>query len=576
MKQQKQLLSRILYLTGLTTFIGSAVFAVSGAESSKPDPIRNKAQYYFLQGSIEAAAENVPQAYEYFKKAYELDPSFEDAAFNYGSQRIFMQNDTLQTEPELKRSLRLMQSYVDAYPKDVYATRMYGYITTALDTVEESIRVYENTYNLIPSETHLLPVLAEAYLRLMNGEKAINSLERYEAIEGKSQDVSLKKTTIYLALQDTIGARKEVEGLVEAHPNDPYSFLLKGNFYEIINQKDSVLKAYKDAEKLAPDNGAVKMNLANYYRSVGDSVMFDTMIYETLLSEDYQLEEKISILGDYLQKMLDESGDRSRGDHLFSVLQEQYPHEPEVLEMAARYEAAKGDYEGAVEATNYAIDVDPTNEKLWLMLLSFEITDSKYEKAVEDYHRAKNFVTPGFQLKNLYAGSASMLKDTDREIKILNELLEEVDQRLPEGELLADVRKTLSYDELAWVSSLYSMLGDAYYKKGEPDEGFKEYEHSLFFLSDNALALNNYAYFLSEEGKELEKARKMSKRSLELDERNPTYLDTYAWILYKSGDYKEALEYIEAAIDIANQIGDDNEEYQQHYEAIKEALEKNE
>ena len=542
--------------------------------------IRDKARYYFIQGSLEAAAENMPEAYEYFKKAYELDTTYRDAAFTYGSQRLFMRTDTLQTNTELKKSLKLMQDYVDSNPKDLYAAQMYGYVTTALDTIEESVRVYDRIYNLMPRETQILVQLADAYMRISKGPEAIKALEQYETIEGKSKDISLKKMTFLMAMKDTAAAVKEVNSLIASNPRDPYSRILKGNLYEVTGDMDSVLQAYRDAARLAPDNGAVKMSLAQYYRAVGDSVMLDNMMYESLLSEDLELRDKLGILGDYLQKLLDEEGDRARGDHLFSVLQSQYPHEPDVLEMAARYAGAKGDFKGAEEAIGYAVDMDPTNEHYWLMLLSYELTDNNYEKAVESFGTAKEHIEPSLQLKNLYAAAASMLEDTAKAENIINELLAETDPGLvsaaPGSPQLEEVRSTLDYDGLVWISSLYCMLGDLYYKGKEPDKGFDEYEKSLYFFSDNALTLNNFAYFLSEEDKDLEKAKKMSKRSLELVENNATYLDTYAWILYKLGEYQVAMDTMQMAMDMAEAAGDENEEYKIHYEAISEALKKSE
>jgi Tfp pilus assembly protein PilF len=77
---------------------------------------------------------------------------------------------------------------------------------------------------------------------------------------------------------------------------------------------------------------------------------------------------------------------------------------------------------------------------------------------------------------------------------------------------------------------------------------YEAYEKSLSLYADNAAVLNNYAYFLSEEERELERALTMSSRAINLDKNNATYLDTYAWILYKLKRYEEALTYIERAI----------------------------
>lgn len=558
---------------------GSRIIAMADASSkilpnsSITDQKRAKARYYFLQGSIEASNQQMDRAYEYFKKAYETDPAFQDAAFTYGSQRLFLRNDTLQSEKEIFNSLGLMQGYVDSNPRDLYAVQLYGYVTSALDTVEEAIRVYETTYQLMPSETQLLQMLADSYMRLRNSEKALDALDKYEKIEGKSKDTSLKKISFKLASQDTLGAIDEARLLVESNPRDPYSYILKGNLYEVVGDMDSVVKAYKDAERLAPENGAVKMSLAQYYRSVGDSIELDNMVYEALISEDFELEDKLGILGEYLQRLLDEEGDRVRGDNLFLILQTQYPHEAPVLEMAARYSAAKGEYNEAAESIEYALDMDPTNETYWMMLMSFSLADSQYERTVREYNKAKSHIEPSLQMKNLYSAAASMIEDKNEAENIINGLILETDSRLSTPEGRQEVRKILDYDHLNFVSSLYCILGDIHYKEGESDKAFDEYEISLSFMPDNPLTLNNYAYFLSEKGLELEKAKKMSRRVLDIVDNNPTYLDTYAWILFKLGELEEAKEYMQLALEIAEQQGDENEEYQIHWEAIKAALE---
>lgn len=548
--------------------------SLAGILLAWPDIRRDKARYYYTQGSLEAAAKHLPEAYEYYKKAYELDPSYIDASFSYGNQRLFVQTDTLQSGEELKRSLRMMQEYVDEFPGDLYASEMYGFVTTRLDTIEESIRVYERVYDLMPKETHILMNLAEAYMMQRKGKEAVSALEKYENIEGKSPQVSMKKITCFLAEMDTLGAVKEVEELVEQHPFDPFSRLLKGNLYDVIGNQDSVYASYKIAESLAPESGAVKMSLANYYRNIGDSVMLDNMMYEALLSEDFGIEDKISILGEYLQKLIDEQGEKSRGDYLFGVLMEQYPHEPSLLDISARYSAAKGDFREAAETIEYAIDLDATNDRYWLMLMSYLLADSRYGDIVDAYQRAITHIEPDPGLKNLYSAAASQLENPEEGKEILWSLIDETSPELrgADKETIDRVRKNLDYDNLVWVSNLYCMIGDLDYKSGDAEDGFEAYETSLMFFPDNALTLNNYAYFLAEADKDLEKAKKMSRRSLDLAENNPTYLDTYAWILYKLGEFEEALDYQKLAIELAGEDAEGNEEFQQHLESIERAL----
>jgi Tfp pilus assembly protein PilF len=76
------------------------------------------------------------------------------------------------------------------------------------------------------------------------------------------------------------------------------------------------------------------------------------------------------------------------------------------------------------------------------------------------------------------------------------------------------------------------------------------------------MVLNNYSYYLSLENENLDKAAEMSAKCVQLEPGNSTYLDTYAWVLYKQQNYTLAKFYIEKAI--AN-LTEDNGEVFDHY-----------
>ena len=60
--------------------------------------------------------------------------------------------------------------------------------------------------------------------------------------------------------------------------------------------------------------------------------------------------------------------------------------------------------------------------------------------------------------------------------------------------------------------------------------------------------LNNYAYYLSVSGKNLKKALAMSRKTIEAEPDNATYLDTYGWILYLLGRHEEAKPHFKHAM----------------------------
>ena len=111
-------------------------------------------------------------------------------------------------------------------------------------------------------------------------------------------------------------------------------------------------------------------------------------------------------------------------------------------------------------------------------------------------------------------------------------------------------------------ASLYNLRGDFHHTLGQTQLMYADYDSTLIYDPDNINVLNNYAYYLSVEGRNLERALSMSAKTLEAEPLNATYLDTYAWILFKMKRYKEALQYMEKALRYLNA---DNPEIYEHY-----------
>ena len=92
-------------------------------------------------------------------------------------------------------------------------------------------------------------------------------------------------------------------------------------------------------------------------------------------------------------------------------------------------------------------------------------------------------------------------------------------------------------------------MGDILHDKGFAKEAYAAYDSCLQWKDDNLPCLNNYAYYLSEENKRLDDAAQMSYRTVQAEPDNTTYLDTYAWILFRQKKYSEAMQYIDMAIE---------------------------
>lgn len=123
-------------------------------------------------------------------------------------------------------------------------------------------------------------------------------------------------------------------------------------------------------------------------------------------------------------------------------------------------------------------------------------------------------------------------------------------------------------DTLTAVSYL-SVIGDTYHELGSTKDAYRTYERILSIVPDYAPVLNNYAYFLSIEGKKLRKALKMSRETILQEPDNPTYLDTYGWILHLLGRDADAKPYFKHAMLYG---GKESDVVLEHYSIVLESL----
>lgn len=532
------------------------------------EAVRNKARYFFVEGQRKEAENKRDAALHLYKKAWQTDPAYEEAAYRYGRLRLQIPTDTFQSEREIRRSFSMLRAYVDAFPEDGEESIYYGYVAAQLDSLDAAERVFNRAYRLDPTQSNALLYLSEAMASNGKFKNAAEALSRFEKAEGKNPSVSMRKISYYLAAEDTTEAVAEVDKLIESNPRDASYYVLKGNLYDAIQKPDTAVLYYLDAERLDPESVAAKLSLADYYREKGDSVAYDNKIYELLLSEDFNLEEKTGLLAQYLQTLISDRNDTGRGDYLFSVLNDQYPHEAGLLNLSARFNSARGNFKKAEEQIRYALDMEPENAKMWGQLMTYQAGDDRPADALSSFEEAKNHIVPDLDLKTLYGIMAVQAKEYKKAEAMYESMIHDLDAGMRTDTLvsLRDVRKNITLADLDRMSAIYTMYGDALHSAGEKEKSYMMYENAEELNPDNALAYNNHAYFLCIEGGDLDKALQLSKKALGgRSAGNPTYIDTHAWILYLKGDYEEAEKEQRKAIEILDKAEEEAPEIYDHF-----------
>lgn len=546
------------------------VVAASTAKMKDDTPERRKARHYYLSASRYEAEGKAAESAELFKKAYEADSTYAEAALEYGIRRFGMPRGDLSMSAERDRSRAIARKFIDRYPGDLFPVFLYANIMERSEELDEAVDVMERMSRLNPGNSDILQMLSGLYLDVNDAEKAMESLDAYARIEGEEPDYFVRKAGMYLALKDTAGALSTAHRMVEKNPADPASMAFLARLQDYLSMQDSALVSFRKAEEMTPPGagGTVKMQIADFYLSKGDSVNYDAKTYEALMADDLDFETKKDVLAYYLQNLIIDDGDRARGDRLFGVLLEQYPHEPELLSLASRYSVSKKEYAKALEEIGYALDLDHTNMEYWEQAMTYCLLADEYERGEEYFRKAKEKVGTLSTSAYAVAGAMAIMNDNpSRALQIYAEELEEYfpGQKIDEPINMDALRNTLTADGVDVLAQLYQEIGDAYFKAEDMEHAFSNYENSLKLDPNSALTLNNYAYFLVRDGKEfpqetLDKADELSKRAVTLQPEQPTYLDTRAWVLFRRGEYKEAKEVQLKALELLGENPDLSEQ----------------
>ena len=225
------------------------------------------------------------------------------------------------------------------------------------------------------------------------------------------------------------------------------------------------------------------------------------------------------------------SGGQARMDHTCSV-----------AELCALYMSAIGLPTDSLERPMRAIlAVEPDYDRARLQLLQLLVSRDSMQAAVDLCHEGRLY-SPTQLVYYYYEGLC--LYRLDRPADAL---------RVLEG---GTARIDASADsELA--SDLYATLGDLYYEDGRHEQAYAAYDSALVYNPDNYLCMNNYAYFLSLRGERLDRAEELARKAVGSAPDDPTFLDTYAWVLFVKGQYTQARIYIDQTLRHAGDEPDD-------------------
>lgn len=491
---------------------------------------RVKAEYIFLEAEKQRNMGRDDAFHHLLQYAHSLDPENSAIAYYLGYSRLMKSNLSV-SDSLFSSSLRMMRKHVDAHPEDKYEAMLYANGNMIANQVQEGLRVLKIQAERNPHNVEVQLSIADAYARLEDYRNAIAAYDSVQQWQGQSVQLSARKVRAYQALNDTVGAIGEMRLLLATAPRNVDYNLAMGNMMLMFGERDSALTYYDKAQQYEPENGATYLAKAQFYNAIGDSVNYDQQTYQALVSKDLDVASKVEVLADYARHLLVAKDSSARTENLFKVLIEQHPNEPQIRMLFSDYLAAKDDMKGAAEQMDYAVNLDPTDAQAWNRLLVLNIISENYEAAIAAGDRAIELNPNNIELYGYIAPAYYNIKQYDKAIEVYKKALAAVDSTDTEHR-----------------SMFLGGMGDAKFSMGDTIGAFALYDQAIEIDPNNVSILNNYAYFLTLCNRDLDKAERMSAKTVQAEPQNATFLDTYAWVFYKRKEYTMAQLYIEMAI----------------------------
>ena len=507
-------------------------FAIRGSASKKEgitQANRVKATYVLMEAQRQHFLEHDDAFYHLIAYAYSLDSTNTSIAFYMGVAKF--ERTSFEHTDELTAALAQMRKHVEAHPEDKYEARLYAHAAFLVNQYQEGLRVLNIQHQLHPQDDNLLSTMADAYEKTSDYKKALAIYDTLQQWRGQSVELSSAKLKAYQALNDTTGAIHEMRALLASAPTNADYNLAMGKMLFMFGYRDSAMVYYDKAQQYEPDNGLTYLTKAEYYLALGDTLNYDRQTYQALVSTDLDVESKLQILVNYTKTLLSAKDTTHRTDHLFDVLIEQHPLEPQIRVLYSEYLMVIDNNEGAAEQIDYALNLDPTNKELWTRLMAYYLYAGNYKKAIEVGDKAIRLNPDNVELYSYLGSSCYSVKQYDKAIEVYDKALAILDSTQVDDR-----------------SNLLSGKADVKFAMGDTIAAFALYDQSLDLNPDNPGTLNNYAYFLALSNRDLDKAERMSAKTIVEDAANPTYLDTYAWVFYMRKEYTMAQLYIEMAI----------------------------
>ena len=470
-------------------------------------------KYYILGDHAEAT--------KYFEKAIVINNSSAAAFFVLG-KLYFLQNDMIKARAYSEEATELDT-------KNNYYMEQLAHVYEYQQLYSDAEKAFRKLIVLAPKEPEYYYDMAAMSLYQNKPDDALKTYAIIENKFGKNLEITRQKQQLLLRANKTDEAIKEGENLIKASPDETSYQIAQAEFLYTNGKYDEAITLLNHVIQQEPENLSAHLSLANVYQIQNNN---DKAFSELLLAfkdPALDLDTRMKVLEDVL-KNTSSPASLDQAEQLTKLTLLYNPTAAKGYDMLGALYLKEGKNKEALETLKKALKYKAGDYNNWVEVLNLEYSLQQYDSLILDADRALELF-PNQSVIWYYGGMGTyMKKEYTKSVKYL------------------DQSKRLASTHTEVKILALCLMGDAYNELKNHVKSDESYEEVLKLDRNNDHALNNYSYFLSLRKEKLELAKDLSERLMKKYPGNPSYIDTYGWVLYQLKDYVNAKKYLEVAM----------------------------
>jgi tetratricopeptide (TPR) repeat protein len=431
-----------------------------------------------------------------------------------------------------------------------YDNKNYWYLINLAGLYEDSnnidsticiLRKIEKTF---PEKIDIKLQLAILLTKNKEFKKSMKILDDLEREYGNNEKIAIKKYTNYVNIGKKYLAINELRYLINQNNTNIKYLGLIAELYSDLENKDSAIFYYNKIFKIDYTNFLGRMSEIEMYKKYNDT----TNVYETLsyifLCDSLNKDKKFQFIKEVLYDSTTLSFLKGKENFFIKALEKQFPNDEFFTEIFADFYLRVNQQLNADYELRKLIEINNKNYSYWEKLLYVQSLQENLDSMLQITNRAEKIFYEVDNM-NILCGIMFFQKENyNKSIEYLKKAIN--DEKFENNKKL----------------EAYSFIAEDYIKLDDYSNAYEYFDKVLQIDSTNLIILNNYSYYLAIKEENLNKALFMIKKVIKNEPKNSTYIDTYAWILYKLRNYKSALKKIKIAIKIDKY---NNGEIMEHY-----------